>query len=120
MVTLGFGYSLFDPESETYSRKFYAFSVEGLSRDEFERLDQDPDHPDRDEWDDVFDYAGSVATIEVCDMFSTEHTPADVILWADYNVIVPDEKSSLGCEILRNFFVFKGMACSAIGELPIQ
>lgn len=116
MVTLGFGYSLLDDETGIFSRKFYAFSVPDMTSDQFDDLDQAFDHPDRDEWDCVFDEAGSTATIDCCDFFSTEKTPPDTFLWADYNVIVPEKKIIRGCEILRNFFIGKGMACSAISE----
>jgi len=116
MVTLGFGYSLLDDETGAFSQKFYAFSVPGMTSDQFEDLDQNFDHPDRDEWDDVYGEAVAVATIDCCDIFSTEKTPIDTFLWADYNVIVPEKKIIRGCEILRNFFIGKGMACSAILE----
>lgn len=121
MLTLGFGFSLYDDNTKTYERKFFGFGVPGMTSEEFEDLDQAYDHEDRDEWDDVFGEAAAVGTIDVCDFFSSmsRNYPDDWFLWADYNVKVPDEKLLRGCEILRGYFITKGMECTAIEEISL-
>lgn len=114
MATLGFGYSLWHDDRGVYERKFYAFRVFGMNREQFEDLDQNPENPDGAEWFDVFNEGGAIATTECCDIFSTDKTPESVILWADYNVSTTDEKLIRGVEIMRNYFISKGMRCSAI------
>jgi len=116
MITLGFGYSVLDTKTGTSECKFYTFSVPSITPEQFEDLEQNFDHPDCEEWDDVFGAAAVVATIDCCDVFTTEKTPTNTYLWADYNVTVPEREIIHGCEILRNFFVEKGVDCSLITE----
>lgn len=116
MITLGFGYSLLNDDNETFERKFFAFTVPDMSMEEFDELDQGSSHPDREEFAQVFDEAGVTATRDCCDLFSTETTPPNTILWADYNMEIPERFIVRGCEILREFFIRKGMATSAITE----
>lgn len=115
MITLGFGFSVYNDATDSYDRKFFAFSVPDMSSEEFEDMDQDSDHPDNDEWADTWDEAGSIATEDSCDVY--DHMGD--YLWADYNVKVADSRLIRGCEILRNFFISKGMACSSIDEYSV-
>jgi len=117
MVRLGFGYQLFDPMvPNSRELRFFAFEVPDMTLEEFEELDQGQDHPDRDEWADGLDEAIDVATTDCCDIWGSSKTPPDTLLWCDYNVKTTDDNLIKGCEILRFFFMRKGMAASAISE----
>lgn len=116
MVILGFGYDILDSTLTRHTRKFFVFEVEDLSPEDYEDLDQNYNHPNRDEWDDVLDEAIVMATTDCCDAWSTSLTPPEAFLRADYNKSTSEENLLRGCEILRNYFVSKGMACSAITE----
>ena len=115
MITLGFGYRV-DNGHGSWNEKHFCFDVPDMSEEEFEELDQMPDHPDRDEWDDVLDEAICTATTDNCDLIGT----GSMWLFTDHNVATSDENLIRGCEILRSYFVSKGMACSAITEYNVD
>lgn len=125
MITLGFGYcinvrftkvkngNVFDNGHDRWNKKFFCFDVPDMSMEEFDDLYQRHDHPDREWWDDLLDEACCVGTTDSCDIAGHN----DVFLWVDYNKETSDENLCRACEILRNYFIAKGMACSEVKEL---
>lgn len=124
MLTLGFGFrvekrfqkvkngKIFDNGHDSWNQKCFCFDVLELTMDEFDDLDQQHDHPDRNEWDEVLDEACCVGTTECCDTIGSDN----FLCYTDFNVPTKDENLIKACEILRLFFIRKGFACSEIKE----